>query len=217
VSTIRNTLGQVYEANILVLPAKGTRGGILLAANSAIMQLSNPYLTTHTLSIIVKDSRGNRAWMIIDVYGPQGELEKRMFIREFEQLKQSNRSEWLILGDFNLIYKEQVKNNGWLNKTLMSRFKRVIDHLEIKEIKLVGKKYTWSNNHTTPTMSRIDRALCTTAWKSIYGTSILKALSSSTPDHCPILMVPLVTSRFNPKFRFESHWVHLPCFMEKVQ
>jgi hypothetical protein len=69
-----------------------------------------------------------------------------MFIRELRQLKQGAMPEWLILADFNLIYKIQDKNNGRINKQMMSRFRRALDYLEVKEINLVGKKFTWSNN-----------------------------------------------------------------------
>jgi hypothetical protein len=44
--------------------------------------------------------------MATGVYGPQGDLEKAMFIRELRGLKQGALDKWLILGDFNLIYKE---------------------------------------------------------------------------------------------------------------
>jgi hypothetical protein len=44
------------------------------------------------------------------------------------------------MGDFNLILKAQDKNNGRVNRALMSRFRRALDHLEVKEIDLVGKK-----------------------------------------------------------------------------
>jgi hypothetical protein len=69
-----------------------------------------------------------------------------MFIRELRQLKQGAMPEWLILADFNLIYKIQDKNNCRINKQMMSRFRRALDYLEVKEINLVGKKFTWSNN-----------------------------------------------------------------------
>jgi hypothetical protein len=58
--------------------------------------------------------------LITGVYGPQGDLEKAMFIRELKGIKQIALEQWLILGDFNLIYKEQDKNNNRLNKRLMS-------------------------------------------------------------------------------------------------
>jgi hypothetical protein len=52
----------------------------------------------------------------------------------------------LILGDFNLIYQEQDKNNSNLNQRLMGAFKAAIDHLRLKEIKLNGRRFTWSNH-----------------------------------------------------------------------
>jgi hypothetical protein len=75
---------------------------------------------------------------------------KKMFIRELRNLKNQTKPQWLILGDFNLIYKLQDKNNGRVNIGLMHRFKRAIDHLEVKKISLVGRKYTWSNGQTPP-------------------------------------------------------------------
>jgi hypothetical protein len=98
------------------------------------------------------DSRTNNSWKFIGVYGPQGELEKRMFIGELKLLRQTTPSAWLIMGDFNLIYQEQDKNNGRVNRRLMLRFRRAINHLEVKEVQLVGRKYIWSNNQQNPTM-----------------------------------------------------------------
>jgi hypothetical protein len=43
------------------------------------------------------------------------------------------------MGDFNLIYKDQDKSNGKVNRNLMLRLKRIIDHLEVKEINLTEK------------------------------------------------------------------------------
>jgi hypothetical protein len=45
-----------------------------------------------------------------------------MLIRE---LRQQAKPHWLILGDFNLIYKVQDKNNAITYRGLMSRFKRL--------------------------------------------------------------------------------------------
>jgi hypothetical protein len=45
----------------------------------------------------------------------------------------------------------------------LNRFRRALDHLEVKEIDLVGKKFTWSNNQASPTLTRIDIAFYTAA------------------------------------------------------
>jgi hypothetical protein len=140
-----------------------------------------------------------------------------MFIRELKQLKQGALAKWLILGGFNLILRAQDKSNGRINRAMMARFRKALDHLEVKEIDLMGRKFTWSNNQASPTLSRIDRAFCSLAWERLYEKTILQALSSSTSDNSPIVISPLVTPRFSPKFKFESFWVHLLGFYEVVQ
>jgi exonuclease III len=212
VECIRNTLGAAYENNFITLPIEGARGSIVLATNADLLKLSNLIQSAHTVSADVTDLRRNRCWTISTVYGPQGDLEKRMFIRELKQLKNRGKPQWLILGDFNLIYKLQGKSNGRVNRGLMHRFKRAIDHLEVKEINLVGRKFTWSNGQIPPTMSRIDRGFCTTTWEEWHPNPILHAYSSSS-DHCPLLLTPLVTPQITPRFRFESFWVDMPDFL----
>jgi exonuclease III len=111
-----------------------------------------------------------------------------MFIQELKQLKQQTLSRWLIIGDFNLIYKDEDKSNGRLNRNLMLRFRRAINFLGIKEIQLVGRKYTWSSSQAAPTMTKIDRAFCTPDWESIFQQLILQPLPSSMSDHCTLLL-----------------------------
>lgn len=88
-----------------------------------------------------------------------------MFIRELRRLKNVAKQEWLLLGDFNLVYKEENKNNGRLNRHVMLRFRRALNHLKVKEIDLMGRRFTWSNNQNNPTLTRIDRTFCTPAWE----------------------------------------------------
>jgi hypothetical protein len=82
---------------------------------------------------------------VTGVYGTQGDLEKKMFIRELRGLKPVVGDNWLILGDYNLIYREQDKNAGSLNRRMMLRFRRALNYLEVKEIHLSSRKFTLSN------------------------------------------------------------------------
>lgn len=157
-SLIRNSLGMPYENNYCYLPAEGTRGGILLAANDSCLTLSNSWATINTITATVTDARNNYQWTVTGVYGPQGDLEKKRFIRELRHLKQQVTPQWLLLGDFNLIYKDQDKNRGRLNRRLMLKFRRALNHLlEVKEVELTGRKFTWSNQQESPNVTRIDR------------------------------------------------------------
>jgi exonuclease III len=119
---ISNILGNDYEDSFCFLPANGTRGGVLIASRASVCSLHQSQISENTISATVTDPRCNFSWTISRVYGPQGELEKNMFIRELKRLKQSVMSHWLLIGDFNLIYRDQDKNNGRLNRRLMLRF-----------------------------------------------------------------------------------------------
>jgi endonuclease/exonuclease/phosphatase family metal-dependent hydrolase len=88
-----------------------------------------------------------------------------MFIHELRRLKQSALTKWLVMGDFNLIYREQDKSNNRLNRRLMLKFRRALNHMEIKEIQLTSRQFTWSNSQSTPTLSRIDRMFCSPEWE----------------------------------------------------
>jgi hypothetical protein len=125
------------------------------------------------------------------VYGPQEEFDKKMFIRELCRIKHGVKPEWLLLEDFNLIYKVQDKNNDRINSRLMMRFRRALSYMEVKEIELIGRKFTWSNNQSNPTLSRIDRAFCSTAREEMFINPVLQPLLASSSNHCPLLLQPL--------------------------
>jgi exonuclease III len=139
---IRNSLRLDYELQFVYLPTAGSRGGILVDVRDHVLQIQQASSTTHTISVDILDIRINRAWKFTGVYGPQGDLEKRMFIRELKHLKPIISSAWLVMGDFNLIYQAEDKNNGRLNRRLMLRFRQALNHMEIKEIQVVGRKFT---------------------------------------------------------------------------
>jgi hypothetical protein len=41
------------------------------------------------------------------VYGPQQEADEIIFLDEIKSLRQTIQGEWLLFGDFNLIYKAE--------------------------------------------------------------------------------------------------------------
>jgi exonuclease III len=214
---IRSTLGRDYESSFIFKPAEGTRGGIIIAARDPCIQFQNPIVKNHSISAQIIDCRLVDPWLITGVYGPQGDLEKAMFIRELKGIKQIALEQWLILGDFNLIYKEQDKNNNRLNRRLMSRFRRALNYIEVKEVHLTGRKFTWSNGQRIPTLTRIDRVFYSPAWEEQFGNTLLQSLSSLISDHCPLLLSRLVTPYVPPRFKFEAFWTSMPRFKECVQ
>jgi hypothetical protein len=99
----------------------------------------------------------------------------------------------------------------------MHSFARALNHMEVREIQLTGRKFTWSSNQSTPTLTRIDRAFCTHAWEDFYAQPHIQPLSSSTSNHRPLLITPLSLPKFSPKFKFESYWASMSRFFDKVK
>jgi hypothetical protein len=65
-----------------------------------------------------------------------------MFIRELRHLKQTTSQNWLIIGDFNLIYKDEDKNSRQLDRNPLHKFRRALSLMEVKEIQLNGRRFT---------------------------------------------------------------------------
>jgi hypothetical protein len=114
-----------------------------------------------------------RNWWFTGVYGPQEDEEKISFLQELRDVRAFCSGPWLVAGDFNLIYQAADKNNANLDHAMMGRFRRFLDDVEIKEIPLLGQKFTWSNERASPTLVRLDRAFCYLRWEEVFPDSAL--------------------------------------------
>lgn len=211
------TVGLDMASNVAFLPAIGVSGGILLAASERFFSLSQQNQTTNTVSAKITMLAENKEWTITGVYGLQADTDKISFMQEITNLKQQALPAWLILGDFNPILRVQDKNNSRINLPMLNRFKSMIDNLELVPIELVGKKFTWCNDQTTPTMTKIDHLLASTEWLDIFPSTELQALASLGSDHCPLFLQGGVNFDFYRGFRFEAHWAHMPGFLNTIR
>ena len=96
----------------------------------------------------------------------------------------------------------------------MGAFRSVLDELEMREISLQERRFTWSNDTT---QTRIDRAFCTTKWDLMMQSCSLQALSSLVFDHCPLLLVGNTDAKKYSGFRFEVFWPKVQGYQEVVQ
>jgi endonuclease/exonuclease/phosphatase family metal-dependent hydrolase len=122
--------------------------------------------------------------------GGQEDAAKLQFLGEIRWLQHCVTDKWIIIGDFNMILHAADKSNDILNRRLMGAFREVVRDLELKELSLRGRKFTWSSNHT---QTRIDKAFCTVGWDLLMPNVFLQALSSQISDHCPLLITGRAT------------------------
>jgi hypothetical protein len=134
-------------------PTQGTRGGILLGVDGDHYTISSSERGLHSVTALVTTVGGLLHWHVTVVYGPQEDNEKLLFLRELRWLKHVVSDKWLIIGDFNMILNAADKSNTNLNRRLMGAFQEVVRDLELKELNLRGRKFTWSMNILKPELT----------------------------------------------------------------
>lgn len=203
-STLARFLG-AYMLNCFVYkPAAGTKGGILLLWNDPTVHIENIRIGQYSISVDVIIKHCMTIFTLTTVYGLTRRPKKESFLRHMHTLKPLDDTKWLILGDFNLIYRARDKNNRNLNRRLMNRFRDAINYCGLKEINLQNRKFTWSNERRTLTLVRLDRAFCNQSWDLQFYNCLLHALSSFHSNHCPLLLTNHVDLRRPISFKFEN-------------
>lgn len=143
------------------------------------------FVKDFSVSVQFQDEHGPN-WWFTGVFGPHQVNLKGVFLEELRSVRDTCGGPWLVAGDFNQIYSSKDKNNNNINRALLGRFRRFVNEVELKDIPLVGQKYTWSNEREAPTLVKLDHVFCTASWGDLYPDCILHSNASEISDHCPL-------------------------------
>ncbi|KAK1663843.1 hypothetical protein QYE76_052002 [Lolium multiflorum] len=165
------------------------------------------------LLVVDDDLVGDTGWWLTGVYGPQPDSYKCLFLQEIKDIWGLHPGLWAIAGDFNLVVDADDKSNMNLNRRMMGKFRRVLTDLELKELYLNGRRFTWSNERERATL---DRVFSMVDWEVLFP-SFLSGMSSSTSDHWPLLLSLATEPRACRGFRFEAFWPKVDGFLETVE
>lgn len=139
------------------------------------------------------------------------------FLEELAAIRDQCSGPWAIIGDFNLILDETDKNNRRINRRTMCLFRQCVAELELLDVHLHGRRYTWSNERENPTWVRLDRTLVTLDWDERFPNHHLQALSSDASDHCPLLLQTNLSVTSKPCFHFEPFWPKFSDYQAALQ
>ena len=121
-------------------------------------------------------------------------------------------------GDFNIIRNPSEKNNNRFNDRWPFLFNAVIDSLDLRELELSGRKFTWANSLKTPTFEKLDRVLVSTEWEQQFPKAPVVALTWEISDHTPLLLNTEEEggNSKQPLFKFELAWLLKEGFFDLV-
>jgi exonuclease III len=150
------------------------------------------------------------------VYGPHQDNLKSSFLHELREIRDICVGPWIIGGDLNLIFKEEDKNNSNINRAILGNLHGLINSLDLKEVPLKGRRYTWSNQRNDPTLVKLDHVFCTSSWEDLFPDAFLHSNATTSSDHCPFTLKVRDSCMRKKRFHFESFWPKLPGFLEVV-
>ena len=136
---------------------------------------ANQQIATNFVSVQGQMLKAQCPVALTAVYGPQTDADKITFLNELKTHVQRDLLPdvpTMIVGDFNLIASAADKNNRNINRRTMGAFRRFINELQLKDIYLHGRRYTWSNEQAAATMVKLDRVLINDAWDSAFSRRI---------------------------------------------
>jgi len=96
-------------------------------------------------------------------------------------------------------------------------FNAIIDTLNLREIQMSGRKYTWANHLQNQTSEKLDRILTCTDFESKFPCTTVQTLSRDISDHTPLFINTNNSSlTYQPQFKFELGWLLRDGFCEMV-
>lgn len=169
-----------------VLDAQGTRGGILIGWRDRRYQLLSQSYSEFCLTVQLRDKVLDQKIQFTGVYGPTSPALRPQFFQQLDDLKPTTDMPWIVCGDFNVTLYQEERNSKTSDWRWPLQFAKIITDLGLHDMKLQGRKFTWSNSRDRPSMAKLDRFLISTDWASKFPTGMQRTLPNSSSDHCPV-------------------------------
>jgi hypothetical protein len=177
----------------LVVPSRGNSGGLLSMWNkdkfSIIFSFTGDGFAGACLNIVEEQ----RICYLVNVYA-KCDLQARREL--WECILMSKRGfggdVWCVVGDFNSIRElEERRGVGVVslsrNRADISVFNDFISGMELLELPLYGRNFTWAHSNGV-TMSKLDQVLLSEGCLDIWPNPVVWALPIDVSDHCPIIL-----------------------------
>jgi endonuclease/exonuclease/phosphatase family metal-dependent hydrolase len=136
----------------------------------------------------VKYKNDGFEWALVAVYGAAQEANKPEFLAELVRICESDTLPMTVGGDFNIIRRQEEKNNENFNPSWPFIFNAIIESLDLREIALSGRQFTWASRRTVPTFEKLDRLLVSVEWEEKFPLVTVQALTRTGSDHTPLLV-----------------------------
>lgn len=138
------------------LAARGTKGGMLLAWRGRRFVKVAETKWEFCLTVHLQDLLLNQTIQCTTVYGPTSPAIRGSFFQELELLKPVNGMPWFVGWDFNTTLEAHDRNSSAQDWRWPLAFANLINALNLQDIRMEGRRYTWANTRSQPAMAKLD-------------------------------------------------------------
>lgn len=209
-------LHSFFHVDVVSIDVMGSRGGCLIAWKKSYIFVSS-WTTRHTTSIKLTQIATGQDIIVINVYGPSIEGKKLQFVEELRSLHALIMKPWLLIGDFNLHRWFADRSADLRGFPLMCAFNDLIRDLEIIDVPLQNRRFTWTSKRPCPSFSRINHMFITNHWNLAFPKIHLRALELIVSDHVPLLLTGRDNATRQVNHKFENFWLHFDQVGQVVQ
>lgn len=142
------------------------------------------------------------------INGPAQAEHKESFLIELANSCSPKSLSYIIGGVFNITRGPQEKSTDNFNHKWSYVFNKVIKVLDLKEIEMTGRQFTWARHGNNPTYEKLHRVLVITKWEKKFPLFTVEARDRSQSDHVPTVLSTGSSTHVDsaPPFRFERGW-----------
>jgi hypothetical protein len=114
--------------------------------------------------------------------------------------------------------RSEDKSSGNFDPKWPAIFNAVIESLDLREIVMSGRQFTWAGPGDNPTFEKLDRVLVSTDWEIQFPLSKVEPRDRNISDHTPLVLSTGVSTHLtgNRPFKFERGWLVRDGFYDMV-
>ncbi|XP_028078606.1 uncharacterized protein LOC114280437 [Camellia sinensis] len=214
-STLVRSMWPGEQFDFMAVDVIGQAGGLLCIWNPEVFFLKD-CCSTQNFILLSGTLFSSFDCVIINVYGSNEVAKRKETWDVLVRLKSNFLGPCCMGGDFNEIKNISERIGCSRRDRGMRDFNNMIAQLELIDIPMLGKKFTWCNSQVREKWSRIDRFLLNYEWVQNFSFK-LWGLPRFLSDHCPIILME-DDRDWGPKpFRFLNAWLLHPKFLSCVQ
>ncbi|XP_028082530.1 uncharacterized protein LOC114283868 [Camellia sinensis] len=151
------------QVEFMEVDASSLAGGILCIWDPSVFSLS-ACCSNKSFILLSSSLSRNFECVIINIYAPNDVSCRATFWDSLCNLKSEFPKPWCLGGDFNKIKNVEEHKACSRRDRGMQDFNNFISKLEVSDLPMLGRQFTWSNSQDEARWSRLDRFMFNPEW-----------------------------------------------------